>query len=175
MKCVFLVTGVHGVGKSYFLNKVKENLEVPIYGASSLIRQYGTISDVNKRVSNSVKNQNDLLESIRYNVKDNKFILDGHTVLINGDGNFEKISENVFAQMNLQGIIFVFDSPKKIVERLMLRDGKIYTEEEIFKFQELEIKHSRYISEILNIPLFMYENGTSINEVIAVIKEWFDE
>ena len=175
MKSVFLVTGVHGVGKSYFLNRVKEKLKVPIYGASSLIRQYGTISDVNKRVSNSEKNQNDLLESIKHNVNDNKFILDGHTVLINDDGNFEKISDDVFMQMNLQGIILVVDSPKKIVERLMLRDGKIYTEEEIFNFQELEIKHSKHISEVLNIPLFMYENGTSINEVIGVIKEWFGE
>lgn len=175
MKNIVFVTGIHGVGKGYFLNEIKKELNICIYEASELIRKFGYVSDENKKVADASNNQNILLESIKRNVKEDKFILDGHTVLLNLNNEYEKIPLETFKSLKIKCIILIYDEPQKIVDRLYLRDNSIYNEKTIDEFQKIEISYAQEVARILDIPLFMYKNGTENREIKGVIKEWFDE
>lgn len=79
---VFLFSGVHGVGKGFFLKKIKNNAQqYSIYSASSLIERYQPSTDAGyKKVSNVNNNQDVLIKAIKeeINCSISNFIIDGH-------------------------------------------------------------------------------------------------
>ena len=98
MRKIIMLGGVHGVGKSYLCEKIKEKRLCEVYTASHLIRQinYG-YSDQNKRVDSINNNQNILLDAISKHIPDNtKIILDGHFCLINSINIIEDIPYDTF-------------------------------------------------------------------------------
>ena len=86
---MIFISGVHGVGKSYFCKLVKDSIGIASYSASKLIadkKQKGFSKD--KLIPDIDENQQYLLQAIdelRLSGKD--FILDGHFCLLNAEGD----------------------------------------------------------------------------------------
>ena len=87
MKAI-LLSGVHGVGKGYLLERIKTDLAgYKIYSASGMIEKYKESTDAGfKRVKNVKQNQEFLIASIKEETQKggNSFILDGHLCMSDG-------------------------------------------------------------------------------------------
>lgn len=175
MKKIVFVTGVHGVGKSYTVKKISSLLSIPCYSASSLIEKYNYISKTEKTVENIFENQGYLLEAINECILENFFILDGHSVLINSRMKFEKIPFSVFQSLNVCLIVLISDDPRKIVERLEVRDSKKYSINFVKKFQKKEMEYDNYLSKKIKIPFVIYRNGDNLNNLLKMIGEFLNE
>ena len=90
---MIFVSGIHGVGKTYFCNMVKDELGIKNYSASQLIAgRRGKGFLVDKFVSDIDDNQAILLDAINeLRQADEEFILDGHFCLSNEDGVIARI------------------------------------------------------------------------------------
>lgn len=121
-----LFSGTHGVGKGFFLGRVKENLRhYNVYSASALIEQYKASTDAGyKKVSNVNSNQDALIRAVKKvkNDSEKDFILDGHLCVFNGEGKVERIPEYFFDEAQITGIVLLQDDPKVICDRINQRD-----------------------------------------------------
>lgn len=171
MKKVVLLIGIHGVGKGYILHNIKNKINIPIYTASDLIRKTGRKSDFSKRVLNINKNQEILSFAIDSFVKEDKFILDGHTCLWNKNGEIEEIDFNNFKKIEIRAFIFIYDKEEIIRERLYKRNQLDYSSNSIKQFQKAEYNMAKRLSEQLCIPLFCFKNGNNLNKLIDYIQE----
>lgn len=106
---VILFSGVHGVGKGFFLEQVKKNIEeYNVYSASKLIERYKSPTDAGyKKVCNVNNNQDILIEAIKkeklHSTKD--FIIDGHLCVFNAEGKVERIPRRRFQKELVYGYI----------------------------------------------------------------------
>ena len=171
MKKKILLTGIHGVGKGYISERIRCQVNFPIYEASRLIKQSGNISDFNKKVSNISNNQDYLYYAIENFVKEDLFILDGHTCLLNEKGKIEKIDLKYLYKFNIVGIIFIYDNEENIKERLYKRDNIKYDTEKLRLFQKLEYENSMKLSKKLDIKLLKFKNNNNVNSIIKFLKE----
>lgn len=153
---IFLLSGVHGVGKGYFLQKVlKDDNNYTVLEASSLIRQYKDAEDAGyKMVKDVSDNQKVLLEAlIRERRQINTdIILDGHLCIINRNGDIERIPKDFFLKAFIQGIILLQDDEESIIKRQYLRDGVGLERQTIFKIQEDEMRYCEFLKDNINIP-----------------------
>lgn len=162
MKAV-LLSGVHGVGKSFLLKAIKTDLsEYTIYSASGLIEKYKLSDDAGfKKVRNVKINQQILVESIKNEMKNgkNSFILDGHLCLLNATNSVERIPIEFFHKTGISNIILVQDEPASIYERIKNRDRQLLAIETIKCLQnneniyanELEQKYGMNILRIMKV------------------------
>lgn len=149
----FLFSGVHGVGKGFFLQKVKNSLQqYNVYTASALIERYQSSTDAGyKRVHDVNKNQNILVKAIA-EIKmnsENDLILDGHLCILNAEGGIERVPESFFRKTQIMGIILLQDEPCRIFDRIKKRDDNQISVQNIERMQEEELKYA----EELNVKL----------------------
>ncbi len=90
---MIFISGVHGVGKSYFCDMVKTETGIESYSASTLITQKehsGFSKD--KLIPDIDDNQQYLLQAVS-ELRDSgeNFILDGHFCLLNASGEITRI------------------------------------------------------------------------------------
>ena len=105
---IILFSGAHGVGKGYFLDKIKKDIQgFNIYSASDLIKRYKNATDAGyKKVSDIDDNQNVLIKAIKEIKKDNRnIILDGHLCVFNANGKVERIPEKFFVDAEITEIM----------------------------------------------------------------------
>ena len=144
-KKIILLSGVHGVGKGYFLKEKFENdNRFEILGASSLISKYKKADDAGyKKVQNVSSNQQILLTalSIEKNKINKDIILDGHICMINAEGNVESIPEEFFLDAEISGIVLLQDDVDNIIQRQAQRDGLVIAEDIVKEMQEEEVKY----------------------------------
>lgn len=92
---IILLSGVHGVGKGYYLKKnFVMSEKFTILEASTLIKRYKEADDAGyKRVKDISNNQDVLLTALLKEQKTvrNNIILDGHLCLLNSNGELECI------------------------------------------------------------------------------------
>lgn len=144
-----LFSGVHGVGKGFFLEKVRDYVKnYNIYSASALIERYQSVTDAGyKKVSNVEDNQDTLIRAIMeekaYKPKD--FILDGHLCVFNAKGDIVRIPEYFFVNTKINGIILLQDEPRVIAERIVQRDSNRI---EISTIENMQDEESKYASEL---------------------------
>ena len=110
---MIFISGVHGVGKSYFCNLLKERLGISAYTASQLItdaKQSGFSTD--KKVTDIDQNQLYLLEAVE-NLRNQgtEFLLDGHFCLLNINGDITRIPEDTFTQLKPDAIVLLTEDP----------------------------------------------------------------
>ena len=81
---LIFISGIHGAGKTFFTEKVKERCEITTYTASKLIADFKKcVFDSNKRVDNIFDNQQILLAALKeMSTTDKEFLLDGHFCLL---------------------------------------------------------------------------------------------
>lgn len=168
---VILITGIHGVGKGYIAEQLKNKISIPVYTASELIRQSGVFIENDKRTKNIKSNQNQLLYAIHCFVHDDVFILDGHTCLINANHEIEGIDTEIFRQMDLIGIISIYDDIQAIQERMYQRNQLYFENSFLEKFQNCELDSSKKLAKTLNVPFLSFKNNSNIDSLVDFIEE----
>lgn len=172
MIIVIFVSGIHGVGKTYFCNMMKKRLNVESYSASQLIaaRRNERFSE-NKLVSDIDDNQDLLVAAIDELRKAGKeFILDGHFCLLNEEGVITRIPMETYTLLKPDTMILLLESPKIIAERRFQRDGIRQDECTINDFQCAEKAYAIEIAGQLNIPLEVSSGASDWGRIVEIIK-----
>lgn len=166
---VVLFSGVHGVGKGYFIeNKLKGIDGITIVSASSIISGSKPAEDAGyKKVDNINTNQDVLLTAFaRLHFNTDIVVLDGHLVLLNGLNKIERIPIGFIQGIHLAGIILLQDESNVIAERLYNRDGISLPAETIELIQEDEYMYCQQLCCDYGIPFIRisHEESTDIIE-----------
>ncbi|MBR4732670.1 MAG: AAA family ATPase [Lachnospiraceae bacterium] len=152
---VIMFSGVHGVGKGYFLEKNKNSLQqYKIYSASKLIEKYQPSTDAGyKKVSDVNHNQEILIRAIREEaiLNETNCIIDGHLCIYNAKGEVERVPEYFFVKAGITGIVLLQDDPQVICNRISLRDSEQIRVEDIGKMQDEEEKYAHELQEKFQI------------------------
>lgn len=174
MKAI-LLSGVHGVGKGFFLDKIKKYIQsYNIYSASSLIEKFQPSTDAGyKKVSNVNSNQDVLIKAIEQernrNIKD--FILDGHLCIFNAAGDIVRIPEYFFVETHMNGIILLQDSPCTICDRISQRDSKKIDISAIESMQEEEKKYASELQNRFHIDYALISHECTGEQFLEIIKK----
>lgn len=166
------ISGIHGVGKTTLTNRLKEVMDIDAYSVSDLIRKSGSeLSKINKKTQNIEGNQNLWKKELRKIPVSNTFIfLDGHFSLLDKYGNIVEIPFSTFEDTDMKKIILLVQFPKVLKERIEKRDGSYMNIEKITQFQNSEICRAKIYSAQKNIPLFIFDNTKSFDELIRFIQ-----
>lgn len=158
------VGGIHGAGKGSFCKKLVEKYLCEYISASSLLNW----NNKTKQVQDVDRNQKILSDLLLENTSsDSSYVIDGHFALWNKSGLSEMVPLDTFVSLGLSGIVLITCSADIVCERLNERDGVLYEIDRIQDLQNIEIKQAKYVSESLNIPLFVLDTTHSISyEVI---------
>lgn len=169
---VFL-SGIHGVGKSTLANKINDECHVFQKSVSDLIRQAGKRIE-QKQKSTSDIDTNQLLwkeELNNLSIENKILILDGHFSLLNEERKVVPLPFTTFDGTNMKKIILKRENPVVIQERLRIRDGVLYSIEEVENFQGIETERANLYSKINSIPIFIYDNDDCFSNLIKFIEE----
>ncbi|MCM1099790.1 MAG: ATP-binding protein [Clostridium sp.] len=169
---MIFLSGIHGVGKTFFCNLVKEELGIKSYSASQLIaekRNKGFRAD--KFVSDIDDNQLLLIEAIdELRQSQEEFILDGHFCLLDACGKVTRIPYNTFELLKPDAIILLTEKPDIIAERRFQRDNIIQDICEIREFQETETQYAQEVSQNFGVPLQISQGVNDLGHIIDFIK-----
>ncbi len=151
MKNRILLSGVHGVGKGYFIrHELSHYMDLQVISASELISKYKQSDDGNKRVENINSNQVILLNGIKKVLENNDSIilLDGHLTILSTKGTIERIPDTFFKDGMFNVVFLLQDKPERVHERLYKRDGRYKLSlEEIYRIQEEERTYAKELEE----------------------------
>ncbi len=174
---MIFISGVHGVGKSYFCNKMKNQLGIETFSASKLISERKhTNFQTNKLIPDIDENQQYLLIAVQeLNSINRNYLLDGHMCLLNERCEITRIPEDTFIALQPQAIILLIDEPEIIAERRKSRDGVDHNINQIKEFQNEEIVYAKETSSKLGIPLKISEgtNDKSLRDFLLLHWEGF--
>lgn len=170
---MIFVSGIHGVGKTYFCNEVKEKLGINTYSSSKLIaekRNKGFSAD--KTVANIDENQLLLLEAIeQLREQGEEFILDGHFCLLDKDGYISRIPMETYTSLKPDKIILLIEKPSVIVARRLQRDGVVVKEADIDSFQREEMTYAEEVASKLGIQLIVSSGSFDLENIIQEMRE----
>ncbi len=169
---MIFISGVHGAGKSYFCNLVKEATGIECYSASSLIKEkkkQGFPAD--KRVADIDENQLYLLAAVDdLRASPGEFLLDGHFCLLNKEGVITRIPLDTFTTLRPEAIILLTEDPEIIAQRRQERDGVEHKASDIKAFQDEEAKYAGEVAELLQVPLKISTGSKDIENTIEFIR-----
>lgn len=166
------ISGVHGVGKTFFCNILKERLDISSYSASSLIanRKKACFSS-DKHVSDIDENQSFLLAAVKeLRAKDDEFLLDGHFCLLDQTGSITRIPMQTFISLSPDAIVLLTEDPAIIARRRKERDGFEHSPEDIKAFQDKEMAYANEVAEFLKIPLRVSAGSNDTESTLEFIK-----
>lgn len=152
---MIFISGVHGVGKSYFCDQVKANLGIHTYSASKLIASRKNVDfSNNKLILDIDDNQLYLLAAVQeLNASSAQYHLDGHFCLLNADGIVTRIPPETFKALQPEAIVLLTERPEIIAERRKQRDGIIHDVSAIRRFQDEESSYAKEIAEEQGVPI----------------------
>jgi len=161
-KIVFL-GGIHGVGKNTLCSSIKESLEVTHLSASEILK-WGEISPdmKNKKVKNVDETQNRLIAGLREVIEPSKnYVIDGHFCLLMTDGEISTVPFETFRAINPCAVVVLTEKPSLVLKRLVTRDNKDYSIEQLKLFQQKEIEWAKEVAAKLTVP-YIELNGSEI-------------
>lgn len=169
---MIFISGVHGVGKSYFCDLVKKELGVETFTASQLIeKKKNAVFGSDKRINNIDDNQRLLVEALEeLKTTDSYFILDGHFCLLDVEGKIKRIPRETFEELNPSSIVLLTEKPEVISERREKRDGLKVEVSEIREFQDAEIVYAHEIANQLGVELMISRGKEDLDTVIDFIR-----
>lgn len=169
---MIFISGVHGVGKSYFCDMVKNATGIESYSASTLISQKkhsGFSKD--KLIPDIDDNQQYLLQATNeLKASEDNFILDGHFCLLNASGEITRIPNDTFTTLKPEAIILLMEKPKVISHRRKERDGIDATPESIDAFQTEEQKYAEEVAAQIGAKLFVSVGSEDLPRALDFIK-----
>lgn len=168
---MIFVSGVHGVGKTFFCNRVKEQRGINTYSASKLIAEKRNIGfSADKIVSDIDENQSLLLEAIdELRETGNEFILDGHFCLLESDGLISRIPMDTYTSLRPDKIILLTEQPSVIVARRFQRDGIVVEEADVDSFQREEMAYAKEVARNLGVQLIVSLGSYDLENIIQMI------
>lgn len=151
-KRIIFIGGVHGVGKSTFVNAVKvKSPSVEGLSFSTILKWENTVQ---KTVENVAENQNKLLTNLPYFIDmDKNYLLDGHFCLLTSQGDIKRVPIEVFDAINPDMIVLLEESPAVICQRLSKRDTVEYPEDLIKTFLFEERMYAKEVADTLGVPI----------------------
>lgn len=170
---MIFISGVHGVGKSFFCDKVKSALNIDTYSASALIstRKHRPFA-ADKLIPDIDANQRHLLAAVEeLRAGNNQFLLDGHFCLLNGEGQVTRIGMDTFTTLRPDAIILLTEKPEIIAERRKRRDGITYDIEQIQNFQNEEVSYAKEVAALLEVKLKISGGQEDLDSIMAFIQE----
>ena len=169
---MIFISGVHGVGKSYFCDMVKREVSINTYSASALItekKKSGFSSD--KLIPDIDDNQQYLLDAVNeLRSSEQNFILDGHFCLLNAEGAVTRIPPEAFTTLKPDAIILLTEDPEVIAYRRKERDGRDVSPEGIKEFQDKEKEYALEIAQGIGSKLFISKGIGDLKNAISFIK-----
>jgi len=129
--------------------------------------------ELKKEASNSNSNQEILIGQVN-SIIDDTFIINGHFCLKSGDNNIITISEDVFEQMKISGILLLEADINTIEKNLFQRDNKVYDKKFLQKLLVRERTQAKLV-EKLYIPLKMYQmnfDGNDNNNIYQIMRKF---
>lgn len=171
---MIFVSGIHGVGKSYFCNLLKAQLHINAYESSKLISERKDENfSINKKVLDIDNNQNYLIQAVEeLNMIGQPYLLDGHFCLQDENGKITRIVKQVFVDLKPHAIILLTEKPEIIVNRRKSRDGLAVGIAKTEMFQEEEMKYSKEIALEFGIPLYISTGTDTIDEAIKFVNTY---
>lgn len=169
---MIFVSGIHGVGKSYFCNLVKESTGIETYSASTLIAAKMQLEfSKDKLIPDIDDNQQFLLIAVNeLKTLGKNFILDGHFCLLNASGEVQRISHDIFTMLKPDAIVLLTEKPKIIVSRRRERDKIDITVESVEQFQEEERRYAGEVAQNIGAKLFVSKGAEDLLQAIDFIK-----
>jgi len=161
MSVIFL-TGVHGVGKGYLGAPVAKSLGMDHFTASQLIREEKGRATwgADKRVAEVDDNQAALIRAVHHHRElGHDILLDGHFVLRGMSGELVRLERDVFANLQLSGVILLTEDAQIIAGRLVDRDGIAITPESISDHAAEVYAHVNDVCSKLNVPLVVLDSA----------------
>lgn len=170
---MIFISGVHGVGKSYFCEMVKTAFGFNTYSASSLIAaRKKTAFSNDKLIPDIESNQQHLLSAIQdLNALNPLYLLDGHFCLLNAHGKITRIPTETFSSLNPDAIVLLTENPGVVARRRKERDGIEHDELDIRLFQDEEISYSKEIAEWLGTPICISQGAEALEDTLSFVQE----
>lgn len=167
---MIFVGGIHGVGKTYLCEKLKERRDLNSYSASLLISDLKQeLFTANKKIEGIRQNQDLLVEAVKQLKEQRLYLLDGHFCLLNKEGEVTKIPNTTFENLAPKSIIVITNSIEQIAKHLINRDQSHYDLKLLEDFQNQEVEYATEISQTLKIPLLVHPASNNLTELIAFI------
>lgn len=169
---MIFLSGVHGVGKSYFCEQIKRKIDIETYTASELIsaekEEFFSSDKYSKDIDD---NQQHLLNAVRkLDSKEGKYLLDGHFCLLNENGQITRINSDTFINLSPSAIILLTEAPEVIVGRRKARDNVNCSVDEITVFQNEEIAYAKEIANLLSVKLIILHRADDLNAIVDFIR-----
>ncbi len=170
---MIFVAGIHGIGKTYFLEKTMMPLGYKCASASLIIKEMRGNVQNNKRTKGIEKNQELLINGVaKYKMDYTRLAIDGHFVLLNADNEFTALDEDVFSALAPSCIILLSTrKPSLVQQHLITRDSNCtWSIPFIRQFLKNEKRAAIRISHNLHIPLIEYDIEQKITSILSKIK-----
>lgn len=169
---VIFVAGIYGVGKSTLCEKVSELTSIPFYSAGDLISEVnGEIYGANKAVKDKDRNQDILIEAVRYKLQSvPKILLAGHFCIFDRENNVIQLPEYVFESMDIENIILLEASCSRVLQNIQSRDAKEYNVVDIKALKDCEHIYAYKTAEKFEIPIATYEMTFTQDDVDEVLR-----
>ena len=172
-KKLILLSGVHGVGKSYFLNnRFACDDRFEILSASSLIGKFKKADDAGYKKVYDVQNNQQVLLTVLLEEKNRiskDIILDGHICILNETGKVECISEKFFLDAGVNGVILLQDDVNIIVQRQGQRDGLVLDQSIIKEMQEKEKQYCERLFSKYNIGHHVIDDTCDYSKFCKIV------
>jgi len=162
---IIFIGGIHGVGKSTICQKICCELNMEYLSASELINWKDLNEDIkNKKVKDIPFTQNRLINGLLNTIQKGRYyLLDGHFCLLNEKAEVEKISIDVFMQINPKALGLILGDIREVKTRLDFRDNRIYEYGLLEQLQNSELDYAKELSVALNVPLYIEEYNDAMN------------
>lgn len=162
---IVFIGGIHGVGKSTICQQICSDLNMKYLSASELLKWEDINDDPkNKKVKNISFTQSRLIAGLTHSIqKGHYYLLDGHYCLLNEKAEVEKISIDVFMQINPKALGIILGDIRDIKTRLDLRDNKTYDFGLLEQLQNSELDYAKELSIALKVPLYIEESDFAMN------------
>lgn len=169
---MIFISGVHGVGKSYFCHMVKDATGIESYSASTLISQKKLSGfSADKLIPDIDDNQKYLLQAVNeLKAVGQNFILDGHFCLLNASGIITRIPFDTFTALSPDTIILLTEKPEIIAARRKERDGIDASIHNIEDFQREECAYAKEVAAVIGANLYISSGADDIERTIEYIK-----
>lgn len=169
---MIFISGVHGVGKSYFCDMVKKTIDINAYSASTLISNKKKVGFSNDKLIPDIDdNQQYLLQAVdELRTSEGNFILDGHFCLLNAEGQVQRIGFDTFTTLKPEAILLLTENPEVIAERRRSRDNREVSAGSIKEFQDSEESYAKEVADAIGAKLFISRGSSDLEKAIEFIK-----